>query len=429
MLNSYWHKMKHFVLFLLLFPLSFTLSAQIRFEIYFSFDKSTLSLFEQHRLDSLIQATPEIVQLELRGHTDERGSNDYNIELSRKRMESVRAYLNKLGIEDTLIKTAYFGERMPRATNEDEVGRQKNRRVEISIFLKQEEEIVEIKEELPVLPILPEKAKDEVALLGDTVLRIDGGAEVLISKKELEKYKDCLEINFIENGVEALENGLTTLSSSGTPLISCGMIEIKLSGKCEGECFEAGLKVRLPFPEEDCPRCELGGFYNFLANGTWEFNPNKEVNEVEVEGKKFYELIVDCPMKVNCDCKDETWTDSKDFVKLKWPRKYRMLGINILFDEPAANYRFSRLKKNKAVGAIPCKLPEDEALVHLQFKDKYGNLLIGEKIPLADLKHSRRKVCKWGKERKGFLFFKRYTGSFYARYKLSKKLLKEIKGE
>lgn len=418
--------MKHFILFLLLFPICFSLSAQIRFELYFAFDESTLSQIEQNRLDSLIQANPDIAQLELKGHTDERGSNDYNIELSRKRMESVRAYLHKLGIEDTLIETAYFGESMPRFTNENEAGRQKNRRVEISIFHKQKEEVIEIKEALPIVPNLPEKVKDEIALLGDTVLRVDGGAEVLISKKEFEKYKDCLEINFIENGAEALEQGLSTLSSDGTPLISCGMIEIKLSGKCEGECFEAGLKVRLPFPEEDCPRCEIGGFYNFLANGTWEFNPNKEVNEVEVEGKKFYELIVDCPMKVNCDCKDETWLDSKDLVKIKWPRKYRMQRINILFDNPPANYRFSRWKKNKARGAISCKLPEEEALVYLQFKDKYGNLLIGEKIPLSDLRHSRRKVCKWGKERKGFLFFKRYTGSFYARYKLSKKLFKEI---
>ena len=128
--------MKHFLFIFLLFPLTQFLSAQIQWDINFAFDQSALSEIEKRRLDSLIQAHPRIDGIKLTGHTDEKGDVDYNMELSRKRMESVRIFLNQIGIADTIIKAAYFGESMPRASNADEAGRQKNRRVEILISLK-----------------------------------------------------------------------------------------------------------------------------------------------------------------------------------------------------------------------------------------------------------------------------------------------------
>ncbi|MEM6805919.1 MAG: OmpA family protein, partial [Bacteroidota bacterium] len=287
--------MKHFFLFLLLFPLPHFLSAQIQWDINFAFDQSSLSEIEEQKLDSLIQAHPNIKGIKLTGHTDERGDLDYNIELSRKRMESVRAFLLRIGMEDSLIEVAYFGESMPKANNADEAGRQKNRRVELLISLQVAEEMIEAEVITPPDPILIAKAEVIEVPQGDTLLEVEG-AQVVMSKKDFQKYKECLEINFIVDGREALENEMSTMSSTGTPLISCGMMEIKLNGACAGGCFEPALKIRLPYPKGDCPRCEQGNFYNFLSNGSWRLNPNKEVEIVSIEGEKFYELRLGCPM-------------------------------------------------------------------------------------------------------------------------------------
>ena len=101
--------MKHFLFILLLFLLPHFLSAQIQWDINFAFDQSALSEIEAQKLDSLIQTYPNIEGIKLTGHTDERGDLDYNIELSRKRMESVLAFLLQIGMEDSLITVAYFG--------------------------------------------------------------------------------------------------------------------------------------------------------------------------------------------------------------------------------------------------------------------------------------------------------------------------------
>ena len=67
------------------------------------------------------------------GHTDSRGSNEYNMELSIRRANAVKNLLLQRGVADSRIEVVGFGETMPVATNDTEAGRQKNRRVEIKI--------------------------------------------------------------------------------------------------------------------------------------------------------------------------------------------------------------------------------------------------------------------------------------------------------
>ena len=162
-------------------------------------------------------------------------------------------------------------------------------------------------------------------------------------------------------------------------------------------------------------------FIIFLSNGSWRLNSNKEVEILSIDGEKFYVLTVDCPMKVNCDCEDELGKGGKNRIVFKWPRKYRMQQLNVLYNSPTGNYPISRWKRRKARGAIPCKLTEAEGFVYFHFKDKYGNLITGEKLALTDFKHSFRKVCKGAKEKGGPWFLKRYKYKFYARYKISQK--------
>jgi outer membrane protein OmpA-like peptidoglycan-associated protein len=79
------------------------------------------------------------------GHTDSRGSEAYNMRLSERRAESAEDYLIRQGISPDRIRSTGLGESEPEATNETEVGRQENRRVEVAVFASEEyrEEMVD----------------------------------------------------------------------------------------------------------------------------------------------------------------------------------------------------------------------------------------------------------------------------------------------
>lgn len=68
------------------------------------------------------------------GHTDSSGSDDYNQTLSEKRAGAVRGYLASKGVPPSRLTTQGYGESEPLATNDNESGRQQNRRVEVAIY-------------------------------------------------------------------------------------------------------------------------------------------------------------------------------------------------------------------------------------------------------------------------------------------------------
>lgn len=73
------------------------------------------------------------LKLEVEGHTDSVGSDEYNQKLSEERGESVRAYLTGQGMAASAVTSKGFGEGQPVATNDTSKGRQQNRRVELVI--------------------------------------------------------------------------------------------------------------------------------------------------------------------------------------------------------------------------------------------------------------------------------------------------------
>lgn len=75
-------------------------------------------------------------RVQVEGHTDSKGSEEYNQKLSERRALSVRKFLLKNGIASAKIKTQGFGELNPISENETEEGRAKNRRVEVKYFLQ-----------------------------------------------------------------------------------------------------------------------------------------------------------------------------------------------------------------------------------------------------------------------------------------------------
>lgn len=71
------------------------------------------------------------VRVEIGGHTDSRGDEAYNEQLSQKRADSVKAYLTARGVDATRLSTRGYGESQPVADNGTAEGRAKNRRVEL----------------------------------------------------------------------------------------------------------------------------------------------------------------------------------------------------------------------------------------------------------------------------------------------------------
>jgi peptidoglycan-associated lipoprotein len=68
----------------------------------------------------------------LEGHTDERGSREYNIGLGERRAQTVRKAMQLQGVTDAQMTTVSYGEERPAAEGSDEAAYSRNRRVEIS---------------------------------------------------------------------------------------------------------------------------------------------------------------------------------------------------------------------------------------------------------------------------------------------------------
>ena len=103
--------------------------------VYFDFNKSTLkpaSFKSLNELADFMKIKTSLV-IEIAGHTDNIGDDNFNKTLSQARAESVRNYLIKKGVSAERLVAKGYGEAEPIADNESETERQKNRRTEIRI--------------------------------------------------------------------------------------------------------------------------------------------------------------------------------------------------------------------------------------------------------------------------------------------------------
>ena len=106
--------------------------------IFFDFNESTLrpeSYMELERVIKLLNENPNI-EIELSGHTDNVGSDEYNIELSLNRARAVAEHIVLKGVNSQRIISKGYGKQSPVSSNDSEEGRQLNRRVEFTILKK-----------------------------------------------------------------------------------------------------------------------------------------------------------------------------------------------------------------------------------------------------------------------------------------------------
>ena len=106
--------------------------------IFFEFNKAELLPDSYEELDNVSTFLTDnpTVEIELAGHTDSIGSDEYNMELSQKRADSVKKYLESKGIAANRMIAKGYGETKPIAPNGEDWGREQNRRVEFTILKK-----------------------------------------------------------------------------------------------------------------------------------------------------------------------------------------------------------------------------------------------------------------------------------------------------
>lgn len=106
--------------------------------IYFDFDKTTLkkeSFVELNKVVDFLKQNSS-VEIEIAGHTDNKGSDEYNANLSQGRSQSVVDYLISQGIDSFRLSAHGYGESKPIDTNDSDDGRANNRRVEFTVLKK-----------------------------------------------------------------------------------------------------------------------------------------------------------------------------------------------------------------------------------------------------------------------------------------------------
>lgn len=104
-------------------------------KVLFGYDRSDLS--DQARanltkLANVLQKYPD-TNIEILGHTDDKGSDAYNQGLSERRANSAAGYLRSLGVANARVTTKGLGESDPKVSNDTEANRAENRRVEFVI--------------------------------------------------------------------------------------------------------------------------------------------------------------------------------------------------------------------------------------------------------------------------------------------------------
>lgn len=104
-------------------------------KVLFDFGKSDLTDASRRSLDKMVEVFNKYpdTDIEVQGHTDDKGSEEFNQGLSVRRAVTVTDYLNAKGISNARLNVRGFGELAPKYENSTDEGRAQNRRVEFLI--------------------------------------------------------------------------------------------------------------------------------------------------------------------------------------------------------------------------------------------------------------------------------------------------------
>ncbi|HUR95422.1 MAG TPA: peptidoglycan-associated lipoprotein Pal [Gemmatimonadales bacterium] len=103
--------------------------------INFEYDQATVRSVDQGTLDrkAAILAANPTVRVQISGHADERGSDEYNLALGNRRAAAAKRYLENKGIDGSRLEVVSYGEERPMSQGSDEAAYAQNRRDEFQV--------------------------------------------------------------------------------------------------------------------------------------------------------------------------------------------------------------------------------------------------------------------------------------------------------
>ena len=103
--------------------------------VYFDFDKSDITSNSRLAMDKLVKIFNEYAETNIlvEGHTDDKGTDTYNLALSERRAMAVGNYLKRESISSSRLTINWYGETQPKVENTTDASRAENRRVEFAI--------------------------------------------------------------------------------------------------------------------------------------------------------------------------------------------------------------------------------------------------------------------------------------------------------
>jgi peptidoglycan-associated lipoprotein len=110
-------------------------AADMAARINFDYDQAVIRSTDQATLDrkaAILGANPN-VKLQISGHADERGSDEYNLALGNRRAAAAKRYLENKGVDGSRMEVVSYGEERPLNAGHDEAAYAQNRRDEFQV--------------------------------------------------------------------------------------------------------------------------------------------------------------------------------------------------------------------------------------------------------------------------------------------------------
>ncbi len=102
--------------------------------LYFNYNQDEFSVVDMEPFLVAVEYALQGKIVLIEGHTDNKGQDNYNVQLSLKRVQKIRSLMHDMGVPDEQISVLGYGEEVSKFDNSTEEGKQKNRRVDFKVF-------------------------------------------------------------------------------------------------------------------------------------------------------------------------------------------------------------------------------------------------------------------------------------------------------
>lgn len=350
--------------------------------LFFKSAQHDLSETEKAKLDSFILSIKgrSVKSIHIEGNTDSDSDSLFNIRLSQKRVLAVGEYFEKKGFDSALFSAAFYGESKPVAINDAESGKQKNRRVDITITFKPADTgLIQSVQERSVEPIeaIEKQPVTKDTCLSDTTIILPQGSRYTIKLCDYRKYKDCIQVTEYLTVESILNSNLTTLTANGDQLISAGMLDIKI---CDSAKLIQPLKFWVPvisFAEMTCDgKMRNREMLYWEADKFGRWTRSKKAKKVVVNDSSYYEFLTSRSHRCNLDAMAPLAPTIK--TKFKAKGNVQLISVRVFYRQSIFEVKPGR--KNTAtleLGGCPTGLCNC-IMVKITGIDSRGNTLVSQ---------------------------------------------------